>query len=274
MAGTHKRGAFRPFVADVLGGWSAHRVQELAAALAFYGAISVAPLLVVVTYLAGTLLGQRAAQGELFVGLQSQFGDRVAQLLEQAVANARPRPGHYPALIGGAALLASTAGLFQQVRTALRRIWGAPEEAGLRGFVRRKGLGFAGIFLFGLLVGVLLGAYSVLSAFFVLGGATAVVVEEASSLLVLGGTFMLAYRLLAGVHVPWAAAAAGGAFAATLFLAGRFLLTWYLARAAAVSVYAAVGSLMALLLWLSFSAQAFLLGAEVARALGGRSGRS
>ena len=64
----------------------------------------------------------------------------------------------------------------------------------------------------------------------------------------------------------------GGGFAATLFLAGRFLLTWYFARAAAASVYAAVGSLMALLLWLSFSAQVFLLGAEVARGIGERRG--
>lgn len=268
-----ERQAFRSFVADILRGYSAHRVQELAAALAFYGALSVAPLLVVVTYLTGNFLGQHAAQGELFARLQSHLGDRVAQLLARAVANASPRPGHYPALIGGVVALMSAAGLFQQVRTSLRRIWGVPDEEGLRGFLRRKGLAFVGIFLFVPLVGMLLGAYAVLSAFFVLGSAAAAVAEEALSLLVLGGTFMLAYRQLAGASVPWGAAAVGGGFAATLFLAGRFLLTWYFARAAAVSVYAAVGSLMALLLWLFFSAQVFLLGAEVARLIGERPGR-
>lgn len=263
----------RRFVADIVSGWSEHRLPELAAVLAFYGALSLAPLLVVVTYLAGNFLGQDAAEGELFARLQHYLGDRVAQLLERAVANARTRPGHVPALLGGAVALVSAAGLFQQVRTALRRIWGAPEEEGLRGFLRRKGLAFAGIFLFGLLVGVLLGAYALFSAFLVLGSTTAVVAEEASSLLVLGVSFMLAYRLLAGVSVPWGAAATGGVFAAALLLAGRFLLSWYFTRAALVSVYAAVGSLMALLLWLSFSAQAFLLGAEVARVLGESSKR-
>ena len=134
-----RRAFFRSFVADILRGCSEHRVQELAAALAFYGALSVAPLLVVVAYLAGNFLGQHGVQGELFARLQSQFGDRVAQLLARAVANASPRPGHYPALIGGAVALMSAAGLFQQVRTALRRIWGVPDEEGLRGFLRRKG---------------------------------------------------------------------------------------------------------------------------------------
>jgi membrane protein len=265
-----ERRAFRSFVADIVRDCSAHRVQELAAALAFYGALSVAPLLVVVTYLAGNFFGQYAVQGELLARLQSHLGDRVAQLLVRAVANARPRPGHYPALIGGAVALVSAAGLFQQVRTALRRIWGVPDEEGLRGFLHRKGFAFVEVFFFALFVGVLLGAYAVLSAFFVLGSAAAVVAEEAFSLLVLGGTFMLVYRLLAGVSVPWGAAAVGGGVAATLFLAGRFLLTWYFARAAAFSVYAAVGSLMALLLWISFSAQVFLLGAEVTHRIGER----
>jgi membrane protein len=265
-----KRRAFASFVSDIMRGCSAHNVSNLAASLAFYGALSLAPLLVVIAYLAGLIFGRRAIHGELFAHLQFYLGDNAAQLLERAVAYARTHAGHYPVFISSIVVLGSAASLFQEIRSALHRIWGVPDRDGWRGFLGRKGHAFAGVFVYGFLAVVLLGAYAFLSAFSVLGGTAAIIVEEASSLFVVSGSFMLSYRLFSGAKVPWKAAAAGGTFAATLFLAGRFILTWYFARAASVSVYAAMGSLMALLLWLYVSNISFLIGAEMARAIGER----
>jgi membrane protein len=263
-----KRRAFASFARNISKGYTAHNVPNLASSLAFYGALSLAPLLVFVTYLAGMVYGKRAIQGELFSRLQFYLGDNGAQLLERAVAYARTHGGHYPLLLSALVAVWGAASLFQEIRSALHQIWGVPDKEGLRGFLGRKGHAFAGVFVYGLLAVVLLGAYAFISAFSVIGGTAAVIIEEASSLIVVSGAFMLSYRLFSGAKVPWRAAAAGGTFAATLFLTGRFILTWYFARAAPVSVYAAMGSLMALLLWLYISNIAFLIGAEMARTIG------
>lgn len=243
-------------------------MSSLAASLAFFGALSLAPLLVVVTYLAGLIFGKSAVHGDLFAHLRFYTGSEAAGLLERAVAYARTHGGHYPLLFSGIVALWGSASLFQEMRLALHRIWGVPDKEGLRGFIGRKGHALTGVFVYGFLAVLLLWAYTFFSAFSVLAGTNAVIVEESLSLIVGTIAFMFSYRLFSGAKVPWRAAAAGGTFAAALFLASRFILTWYFARAASVSVYAAMGSLMALLLWLYISNVVFLLGAEMARALG------
>lgn len=269
-AAVGKHRAFASFIADISKGYAAHRVPNLAASLAFFGALSLAPLLVVITYLAGIIFGTRALHGELFVHLEFYLGSEAAQLLQRAVAYARTHGGHYPLLFSGIVALWGSASLFQEMRLALHRIWGIPDKEGFRGFLGRKGHAFAGVFVYGFFAVILLWVYAFLSAFSAFVGTAMVVIEEVMSLLVGSIAFMLAYRLFSGAKVPWRAAAVGGTFAAALFLAGRFILTWYFARVASVSVYAAMGSLMALLLWLYVSNIAFLIGAEMARALGER----
>jgi len=267
-AGGVATGALVSFIRNISKGYAEHKVPNLAASLAFFGALSLAPLLVVITYLAAMIFGRRAVHGELFVHLQFYIGSEAAGLLERAVAYAKTHGGHYPLMFSAAIAFWGSSSLFQEMRFALHRIWGVPDREGFRGFLGRKGHALTGVVVYGLLAIILLWAYAFFSAFSVLGGPSAVIVEELLSLLVGTIAFMLSYRLFSGAKVPWRAAAAGGSFAAALFLAGRFVLTWYFARAVSVSVYAAMGSLMALLIWLYISNIAFLIGAEMARALG------
>ncbi len=262
------RGAFLSFLSNVSKGYTVHKVPNLAASLSFFGALSLAPLLVVITYLAAIIFGKRAVQGELFSHLQYYIGTEAAGLLERAVAYAKTHGGHYPLIFSAAIAFWGSSSLFQEMRFALHKIWGVPDREGFRGFLGRKGHALTGVVVYGALAIILLWAYAFFSAFPFFGGVYSVLVEEVMSLIVGGIAFTLSYRLFSGAKVPWRAAAAGGTFASALFLAGRFVLTWYFARAVSVSVYAAMGSLMALLIWFYVSNIAFLIGAEIARVLG------
>lgn len=263
-----KRGAFLSFISTVSKGYTVHKVPNLAASLSFFGALSLAPLLVVITYLAAIIFGKRAEQGELFVHLKFYLGTEAAGLLERAVAYAKTHGGHYPLIFSALIAFWGSSSLFQEMRFALHKIWGVPDREGFRGFLGRKGHALTGVIVYGLLAIILLWAYAFFSAFPFLVGTYSVIIEEGMSLAVGSIAFTLSYRLFSGAKVPWKAAIVGATFASALFLAGRFVLTWYFARAVSVSVYAAMGSLMALLIWFYVSNIAFLIGAEIARALG------
>ena len=132
------RGAFLSFLSNVSKGYTVHKVPNLAASLSFFGALSLAPLLVVITYIAAIIFGKRAVQGELFVHLQYYIGTEAAGLLERAVAYAKTHGGHYPLIFSAAIAFWGSSSLFQEMRFALHKIWGVPDREGFRGFLGRK----------------------------------------------------------------------------------------------------------------------------------------
>jgi membrane protein len=253
------------FIADVFRGREEHDLDGLSAALAFYGALSAAPLLLVAIYLAGVFLGRETVSGDLFLTLERFVGGDAARLLQSAVSRARPDNRSYPLAIGAGVTLLAASALFERVRHSLRLIHGAPPEEGIRGYLRRGGVPVLLVAGFGLLIVPAIEAYSLLTLVPAFRGRLPLWAEESLSLAVLTGVFGLAYRHLSGVPVRRSSAALGAFVAALLFAAGRFLLAWYFSRAAVVSLYGAGGSLIVLLLWFYWSSQAFLLGAEVTR---------
>jgi membrane protein len=268
--------------------WNEDNVPRLAAALSYYTAFSIAPLLVVIIAVAGLIIGARGAQDEIVGSISAELGPEVASLIEGAIANAtRPNQSITSTLLGLLGLLLGAIGVFEQLKNALNTIWGvqapAPSRPGLLGtvitFVTSKLLSFSMI----LVVGFLLLVSLVLSA--VLAGVAAEIVRRipaaafalqfvtfAVSFIVTTVLMALIYKFLPDTEIQWRDVWVGAAFTSLLFSIGRFALSQYLANSGTASVYGAAGSLALVLLWVYYSAQILLFGAEFTQVYANRKG--
>lgn len=245
--------------------WSADYAPSMGAALAYYALFSIAPLLLIVLGIAGFFFGQQAARGELFGVLAGLMGDDAARAVEGLLAHAsRPASGIIAMAVGGLTLLFGASGVFNELQTDLDRIWRAPARAGsLREMARTRLLGFALILIVALLLIASLAASTAIS---VLADSWAAPLADAAlsvALLTLG--FALVYKIVPRARIGWRDVWLGAAVTAVLFVVGKFLIGLYLGRAAPASAFGAAGSLVVLMLWVYYSAQIFLLGAEFTR---------
>lgn len=269
------------FVGAALGDWLADGGPSMSAAVAFYAAFSLAPVLVVAIAVASLFVGAEAVQGRLFSGIQAVVGDEGAVVVQAMVASAWKAGGG--GWMGGLSLAGTVIGAtatFAELNRSLNIVWRAPENprviasllrVRLVSFGMVVGTGFLVVVLLiadaGLAYGsrMLLGAMD-LDLALVLG-----LLEQAVSFAFLCIAFSLLLKLLPDVHVPWGAALVGGIATAALFSLGKQLFARYLAYAGTANAFGAAGSLAVLMMWLFFSAAVFLLGAELAaRAGGGR----
>jgi membrane protein len=260
------------FLGEVLDKWRADRALSHGAALAYYALFSLAPLLVLVIAVAGLALGRAAAQGELVARISSLVGPDAARTVEGMIASvSAPRAGLVATAISIATMLLGASGMFGQLQSTLNDMWNAPEShAGIRGVLRQRLASF----------GVILGIGLLLLASLALTAALAVVhdllrtrlpvfgtllepLNFLISLLVAATLFALLFKLLPDVRMAWRDVWLGGIVTALLFTIGKSLIGLYLGRAGATSVYGAAGSLVLVLLWIYYSAQILLLGAEI-----------
>jgi membrane protein len=258
-------------------GWQSHNAARVAAALTYYTLFSMAPLLIVAVAIAGVVLGTQAAQAELSAQIQQYIGEGAAKfilgLLEGA---AKPSSGIIATVISIITILLGATGLFGELQGGLNTIWDVPVPAS-------KGL-LAGIidllkhrlidFLLVLGVGVLLLASAVITT--LLSTFINAVSSESSPLrynmiqilsfvvafAIATVGFAIVYRVLPDTFVSWRDVWIGAAVTSILFNVGRLLIGIYLSIGSATSAYGAAGSLVALLLWINYSAQIFLFGAE------------
>lgn len=257
--------------------WSSEdRVPMMGAALSFYAVFSIAPLLVIVTGVAGLFFGDQGGR-ELLDSLASATGSLGAQAVISLVRGAasRPESGLVATVIGVFTLLLAASGVFGQLHESLNAIW-KPSHAARGGWAataRARLLSFAmvGVILVLLLASVVVTTLlSAASRYFgpaLPGGAAAwQALNALASLVVIGALFALTYKLLPDARPPWRAALRGGLWTSVLFAAGQYAIGLYLGRTAVASMYGAAGSLVALLLWIYYSAQIFLFGAELTRA--------
>jgi membrane protein len=261
----------RDFVRELAGKWSADRASTQGAALAYFTLFSLAPLIVLVIAVAGVVLGPAAAESEVLTRLEEQLGPDGAEVIRSMVAQVRsPRAGLVATLLGLATMLLGATGVLVQLQGALTHIWGARDEVpgGLRGLLRQRLIGLAIILGMGALVfasmiltatitalqGQIAGRVPLVAA---LAGPTTFAV----SLLLSAGVFAVLFRVLPGVSTPWRDLWVGGLATALLFTVGQTAIGWYLGRAS-TSVYGAAGSLVMLILWIYYSAQILLAGAE------------
>ncbi len=270
-------------IADAAAGWIADDAMSLAASIAFYTAFSLAPVVVLVTALAGLVFGREAAQGALMAQLAGLIGVEPARAVQALAASAAdPQAGRWAGLLGGLTMIVGATTVFTELQTALNRIWKAapPAAATLTWLVAARLKGLALIGAIGFLLIVSLAVSAALAALGVGMGRwlpdVAALLWAANTLLswaVFTVLFALVYRVLPDVRIPWRCLRIGAMVTAFLFLAGKMLIGLYLGTAGIATVYGAAGSFALILLWVYYSAAIFLFGAEITRACSQRSGR-
>lgn len=266
---------------QTLRSWGQDKASRLAAALAYYALFSLAPLLVVLILVVGLVLGPEAAQGQLVGPLEGFVGAQAASLIQNMVeAAGRQRTGGVLAsVLGLGALLFGAVGFFAALQDSLNTVWGiAPRPSTglvdtIRTLVIGRAISFVAVLGIGLIAIASFLATAVLSAIAGWFGELApglsagwFLVNILVSLAVLTVLFAFLLRVLPEAEIAWSDVWLGAAVTALLFVIGKELIGLYLGRASVGSVYGAAGSLVVLLVWIYYSAQILLLGAEFTHA--------
>lgn len=250
--------------------WSNDKASQLAAALAFYTAISIAPLLVLVIAIVGFFLGEEAAQGQLVGQLRSLMGETAAQFTETAIANAdKPTVSGIASLLSLGVLLWGSTNVFSQLQSSLNAIWNVEPKpgGGIWGMIRTRLLSFGMVLGLGFLLLVSLLFSTVLTALTtsfsqVLPGIDWLwqILNYVIALGIMTLLFGLIFKVLPDVEAAWKDIWIGAALTALLFTIGQFALGFYLSNQG--SAYGVAGSLAVFLLWVYYSAQILFFGAE------------
>lgn len=258
-----------------LASWVEHRAASKGAALAFYTLFSVTPILVMAIALAGFFFGAEAAQGEIVAQVEGLVGPNGAQAIQALLAAARdPASGRVATVLASVLLLLGATSVFVELKGSLDEIWGideSSESAFAVGFLKTRLLSFAMVLVlaFLLLVSLVVSAtLATLEQYPVAMGAPAVVLSTTSSLIsfgVIACLFAVIYKTLPNAPLSWRDVWIGAVFTAGLFGLGKYAIGLYLGKSGAASGFGAAGSVIALLLWLYYSAQIFFLGAEFTR---------
>jgi membrane protein len=253
--------------------WVEDYVPSMGAALAYYTMFSLAPLLLIVVSVAGLVFGEEAARGEIQAQLQDLMGEQGAGAVQVLLASVRePSKGLAATAAGVLLLLVGATTVFAELQDALDRIWRVPgrrRQSGWLTLVRARLLAFGMILAVGFLLIVSLVSSAMLAAVSrrldpVFGG-WQFVVETGNTVggfLLVAFMFGLIYRLMPRQRVLTSDVWLGALLAALLFTAGKFVIGVYIGRSGVASGFGAAGSLVVVLLWVYFSAQILLAGAE------------
>jgi membrane protein len=251
--------------------WSDDYAPSMGAALSYYTLFSIAPLFLIVIAVAGWFLGDDAARGELTAALRGLMGEQGAQAVEEMVASAsQPTEGAIATVIGVLVLLVGATTVFGELQSSLDRIWRAPARekiSGLWRILRARLLSIGMILGIAFLLMVSLVFDALLQSLGRLWGAGGWPALAQALNTVVGFTltttvFALIYKLIPRAKIEWHDVWVGAAVTALLFAIGKFLIGLYLGRSAVASSFGAAGSLAVVMIWVYYSAQIFLLGAE------------
>ena len=264
-----------PLLTTATNNWFRHRSARLGAALAYYSVFSLGPLLLIVTATAGFIFGADAVRGSLsaqFRGLLGETGSQAVEAMLKGAASSTS--GGWSAAIGIALLLVAALGVVVQLKDALNTIFEAkePENAGIAWYVRVYGVSFAGILALGFLLAVSLVISTALAAFSswisgsAAGGILLVVINFVISFAVLTLLFAMLFKWFPDTPLAWADVWPGAVATALLFNVGKAAISWYIGTQGLESTYGAAASIVVLLIWVYYSAQIVLFGAELTRA--------
>ena len=255
--------------------WVEHRGASKGAALAFYTLFSMTPILVLAIAVAGYFFGAEAAQGEIVAQLQGLVGRTGAQAIQAILAAARdPASGLVATIVSGVLLIVGATSVFAELKDSLDELWGIeqPLQSGVTALVRTRLLSFGLILVlaFLLLISLVISAALAVLERFAGGSWTsaAAALSILSSLIsfgVIACLFAVIYKMLPNVLLSWRDVWMGAVVTAALFSSGKFAIGLYLGNSAVASGFGAAGSVVALLLWVYYSAQIFFLGAEFTR---------
>jgi membrane protein len=253
--------------------WIDDYAPSMGAALSYYTMFSIAPLLVIVIAIAGILFGNDAAQGHVLAELRGIMGEEGAVAVEGLLKSASdPEKSSLAALVGIVTLLIGATSVFSELQSALDRIWrteSAPPSEGVWAWLRTRILSLGMILGLGFLLLVSLVISATLAALGAwwgpLFGAWEVILQTINfvvSFVIVTLIFAMIYKSLPRVRIDWRDVWIGATVTALLFTVGKLLIGFYLGRTSIASAFGAAGSLVVLLVWVYYSAQIFLLGAE------------
>jgi membrane protein len=253
--------------------WSDDEASTRAASLAFYTALSLAPLVVIAVGIAGLAYGDSAARDEIMGQARSLVGQQgaatVSTVLEQSE---RQGDGRWATAIGFVLLLFGASGVFVALQDSLNRVFDVqPREGrGIKGIIRDRFFSFSMVLVVGFLLLVSLILSAALSGVADRLGAGESVLWRALHLAVSFGVvtalFAMIFKYVPDVKLAWRDVWLGALVTAVLFVAGKYLLGLYLGRGSVGSAYGAAGSLVAMLVWVYYSAQIVFFGAEFTQA--------
>ncbi len=241
------------------------------AAIAFYTVTSIAPILLIVVAIAGLAFGREAAQGALTAQIGGLMGQQTADVLQSAVSSASGKSsGILATIIGIVTVLATASGVFGEMQSALNAIWKAKPQGGtVSQLVRARAasLGLVAALGFLLLVSLVISAAltafgNYLNSVLPFGKVIIEALNVLVSLVLIAILFAAIYKVLPDRPIEWRDVLVGAVVTAVLFTVGKSLIGWYIGSSAVASSYGAAGALIVLLLWVYYSAQIFLLGAE------------
>ena len=267
---------------DTVEGFVADEAMTRGAAIACYAMFSIAPLLVVAVAIAGLAFGEeavRSAVAEQLRALVGREGAEAVQAMERGVGEGSGGQGStgVPALVSIAVLLVTASGVFAELQGALNVIWKAePKAVTLSYLLRARALSIGLVAATGFLLLVSLLASAALAALWAwVGGmlpAAAALLGAAGFLVSFALTaalFAAIYKVLPDRRLEWRDVAVGALGTTVLFTVGKALIGWYIGGSGMAKSYGAAGALVVVLLWVYYSAQVFLLGAEFTRAWAG-----
>jgi membrane protein len=268
--------------------WTASRAWwdddaiRLGASLAYYTLFALAPILLVATAVAGLVFGAEAARGQIVGQLDQLVGPDGALAVQSLLEGAgRRRAGILATVLGGITFVVAAMGAFLELQAALNTIWRVKPNprANVRGFVVDRLRSFGLVVAIGFLLTVSLAVTAALSAFntWLAHGSSNMPlawsgVNVLASIVVTTALFALLYRFLPDVRLRWRDVTTGALVTAVLFTIGQQLIGLYLGQSSVSSSYGAAGSVMILLLWVYYSCQILLFGAEFTRIYAQRHG--
>jgi len=265
-------------VKESFSNWLDDQASSISAALAFYCAFSMAPLLLIVVTVIGWLIGSDAADAQIGAQMRALFGPASAGLILEAMHSARQEEGIWATIVSIVTLIVGATTVFSALESALQQIWGTRDKVlrGWRGFLRTRVISFGFILAVGFLLLVSLTLTTALAGLRDWVGnryeglvAILGVVELILSTALGTGLIALMYRYLPATRLGWRHVLLGALVTTLLFQVGRWAIGLYLGRSTEPTSFGAAASFAALLLWLYYSAQVFLLGAEFTAVIGG-----
>jgi membrane protein len=253
-------------------GWDDDNVSSLAAGLAYYTLLSLAPLLVIAIAVAGIVFGEDAARHRIADELGAVVGAEAARAIQEVVKGARaPEAGVISTVIGVVVLFLGASGVFGELQMSMNTVWNVKPKPsrGVLGIVKDRFFSFTMVLgvAFLLLVSTILsaalaGVGSTLGAALPGGEAMWQLVNLVLSLAMATVLFALIFKIVPDAKIAWKDVWVGAAVTALLFTLGKSLIGLYLGKSSVSSSYGAAGSLVVLVIWVYYSAQILLLGAE------------
>jgi membrane protein len=255
--------------------WFGDNAGRMGASIAYYTLFAIAPILLIVIAVAGAVFGEEAVRGEIVGQLDNLIGGDGARLVQQLIESAsKPKQGTIAAIIGTVTFLLAATGVFLELQAALNAIWRVKAKPGvdIKGYLKARAKAFGVVVSIGFLLMVSLAVSAGLSAAsswvsrrtpvlpLLLQGLNVVV-----SLAVITALFAVMYRMLPDVKLRWRDVVVGAFVTAVLFTVGKQLIGLYIGQSAVSSAYGAAGSVVVLLVWVYYSSQIVLLGAEFTR---------